>query len=67
MPQGKKLPTFVLNSGFKQELFIKKAAIILTVSDIFNSLRTTFIEDRKELYRTEMRRRSLQTIYLGIS
>ncbi len=30
-PQGKRLPSFVLNSGFKQEVFKKKAALILTV------------------------------------
>ncbi|MEI8086616.1 MAG: outer membrane beta-barrel protein, partial [Paludibacter sp.] len=66
-PQGKRLPTFVMNTGFKQEIFKKKAAIILTVSDIFNSLRTTFVVDTPELNRTELRRRSSQTIYLGFS
>ncbi|MEI7503256.1 MAG: TonB-dependent receptor, partial [Paludibacter sp.] len=66
-PQGKRLPTFVMNTGIKQEIFKKKAAIILTVSDIFNSLRTTFVVDTPELNRTELRRRSSQTIYLGFS
>jgi outer membrane receptor protein involved in Fe transport len=66
-PQGYRLPSFVMNSGFKQELFKKKAAIILTVSDIFNSMRNKMIIDTPELQRTEIRRRSSQTIYLGFT
>lgn len=65
-PQGKRMPSFVLNSGLKQELFKKKAAFILTVSDIFNSNRSTYILDTPGLSRTEIRRRSSQTIYLGL-
>lgn len=66
-PQGKRLPSFVLNTALKQELFKKKAALILTVSDVFNSMKSNYILDTPDLYRTEIRRRSAQTIYLGFT
>ena len=66
-PQGKKVPSFVMNSGLKQEVFKKKGAIILTVSDIFNSMRNKYILDTPDLYRIEIRRRTSQTIYLGFT
>lgn len=66
-PQGKRLPSFVLNSGLKQDLFKKKAAIILTVSDIFNSMRGQYEISTAQLIRTEIRRRSSQTVYLGFT
>ena len=66
-PQGKRVPSFVLNSGLKQDLFKKKAALILTVSDIFNTMRYQTEIDIPTMKRTEIRRRSSQTIYLGFS
>ena len=66
-PQGRRLPSFVMNSGLKQELFNKKATLILTVSDIFNSMKNRMEIDTPELKRTEVRRRSSQTIYLGFT
>ena len=66
-PQGKRLPSFVLNSGLKQDLFKKKAALILTVSDIFNSMRYQTEIEIPTMKRIELRRRSSQTIYLGFS
>jgi hypothetical protein len=66
-PQGKRMPNFVLNTGFKQELFNKKAALIITVSDVLNTNRSTYTIDTPEIARTEIRRRSSQTIYLGFT
>ena len=66
-PQGKRLPNFVMNTGLKQELFKRKGALILTVSDIFNSMKYQNILDTPELYRIEIRSRSSQTIYLGFT
>jgi hypothetical protein len=66
-PQGKRLPSFVLNSGFKQEVFKKKAAFILTFSDVLNSLRNKSVIDTPELQRYENRKRSARIIYLGFS
>ena len=66
-PQGVLLPTFVLNSGIKQNLFKKKGAIILTISDVFNSLNSNLIIDTPELQRQEYRKRSARVIYLSFT
>jgi len=66
-PQGKRLPSFVMNMGFRQELLNKKAALIFTVSDLFKSLRNNSLVDTPELYQKVIRRRSARMIYAGIS
>lgn len=66
-PQGKRLSSFVLNSGFKQELFGKKAAFILTASDVLNSLRAKSTIDTPELQRFENRKRSARIFYCGFT
>lgn len=64
-PQGYRLPNFVVNSGIKQDLFNKKATLVLSVSDIFNSLKYATVIDMPNLQRIETRTRSSQTFYLG--
>jgi len=66
-PQGKQLPTFVMNTGFKQELFKRKLALIMTVSDVFNSLKNRTLIDTPELYEKIIRRRSARIIYAGFT
>jgi outer membrane receptor protein involved in Fe transport len=66
-PQGKQLPTFVMNTGFKQELFKRKLALIVTVSDVFNSLKNRTLIDTPELYEKIIRRRSARIIYAGFT
>ena len=64
-PQGKRLPSFVLNTAMKQELYRNKVALIVTVSDVFNTLRNNYILDTPEIYRKEIRKRSARVIYFG--
>lgn len=66
-PQGKQLPSFVLNAGFKQEFFKRKLVMIATVSDVFNSLRSSTIVDTPQLYEKIIRRRSARIIYAGFT
>ena len=66
-PQGKQLPSFVLNTGFKQELLKRKITMIVTVSDVFNSLRNSTIIDTQVLYEKTVRRRSARIIYAGFT
>jgi len=66
-PQGKQLPSFVMNMGLRQEFLKKKAAFIFTVSDLFNSLRNNSELNTPELYQYVSRRRSARMIYAGIS
>ena len=65
-PQGRQLPSFVINTGFKQEFLNRKLVLIATVSDIFNSLRSSSIIDTPQLYEKIIRRRSARIIYAGI-
>jgi hypothetical protein len=66
-PQGWRLPSFVLNTGLKQEVFNKKAAFILTVSDLFNSLTNKSIIDTPDLQRQENRKRTARIFYCGFT
>ena len=66
-PQGKQLPSFVMNMGFRQEFLKKKAAFIFTVSDVFNSLKNNSEVNTPELYQYVSRRRSARMIYAGVS
>lgn len=56
-----------MNTGFKQEILKHKAALILTVSDVFNSLRNIAVIDTPELYEKIIRRRSARIIYFGFT
>ena len=66
-PQGKQLPSFVMNMGFRQEFLKKKAAFIFTVSDVFNTLKNNSEVNTPELYQHVSRRRSARMIYAGVS
>ncbi len=66
-PQGEMLPSFVMNSGLRQEFLNKKLALLLTVSDVLNSLRNNTLVDTPDLYQKIIRKRSARIIYLGLS
>ena len=63
--QGYRMPTFALNVGFKQELFNKKASIILSASDIFNSNKSINILNTAEIKGYTIRRRSAQLVNIS--
>ena len=64
-PQGQYNPVFYTNLGVRQNLFKDKASIILTVSDVFKTLKSESIVDTPELYKKSIRTRDTQIIYLG--
>jgi len=66
-PQGRYLPNFFLNVGFRQDVFKKKASILFTVSDVFNTLRWQSELDTPALYQKVTSRRKSQIFYLGLS
>ena len=66
-PQGKVFGTFVLNTGLRQDLFKKKASLILTASDLFNTLKQKSELNTVYLKQTAIGRRDARIIYLGIS
>lgn len=66
-PQGSRRPTFVTNLGVRHSVFSKKAAVVLTISDLFNSLKEASVLDTPLLKQEIVRRRSARIIYVGFS
>jgi outer membrane receptor protein involved in Fe transport len=66
-PQGSRRPTFVANLGLRREFRQKKLAVVLTASDLFNSLKESSLLDTPRLKEEITRRRSARIIYLGFS
>jgi len=66
-PQGKRLPSFLLNLGMRQVLFNQKASLTLTVSDVFKSLKWRRRIDTSILYEETESKRNSQIIYLGFT
>lgn len=66
-PQGKRYGTFVMNAGMRQDLLKKKMSVIVTVSDLFKTLK--YKNEINSAYFNELSigRRDAQIIYLGIS
>jgi len=66
-PQGKNFGSFVFNTGIRQDLFKKKVSVILTVSDLFKTLRQKTVLNTSYLKQTTIGTRDAQIIYLGVS
>ncbi len=66
-PQGKRYGTFVMNAGMRQDLFNKKMSVILTVSDLFKTLKYKTELNSPYFNELSVGRRDAQIIYLGIS
>ncbi|WEK17603.1 MAG: TonB-dependent receptor [Candidatus Pedobacter colombiensis] len=66
-PQGKYLPSFVMNCGAKQDLLGKKGAIYFTVSDLFKSQRQEINLQGPLLTQHVLTKSNSRIIYLGLS
>ena len=66
-PQGKTFGSFVFNTGIKQDLFKKKVSAMLTMSDLFRTLKQKTILNDSFLNQTVVGRRDAQIVYIGIS
>jgi outer membrane receptor protein involved in Fe transport len=64
--QGYRDPNFIANLGYRHELKAHNLAFILTVSDVFNSLRERSVIDTPLLHDVTTRRRSTRIIYAGL-
>jgi hypothetical protein len=64
-PQGERQPTFIVNIGARYEVFKRKASLLLTVSDLFDSFRNRTIIDMPGLHRETESRRAPRIVYLG--
>lgn len=65
-PQGERLPTWLANLGVRHDFANKKAAAVLTISDLFNSLEETNVLDTPLLHEEITRRRSARIVYVGL-
>ena len=66
-PQGKVYGNLVVNIGVRQDLFKKKVSVILTASDLLNSLKQKTELNTSFLKQTAIGRRDTRIIYLGVS
>lgn len=64
-PQGYRLPTFIANLGLRHEISERRTALIVTVSDLLNSLKERTIIDTPSLHDEIMRRRGSRIIHAG--
>ncbi len=66
-PQGKVLPGYSLNAGLKQDVFKRRASLLLTVSDVLNSMRWESEINTPLLYQKTTGKRKSQIVYLGFT
>ncbi|MDD4554341.1 MAG: TonB-dependent receptor [Bacteroidales bacterium] len=64
--QGYRLPTWVVNLGFRQDLWKKKLSVIATVSDLFNTQAFKSTVDTPILVQESVRKRDYRVIYAGL-
>lgn len=64
-PQGHILPSYYVNAGTRYDLFKKKASLLLTVSDVFNTSKTIKKIDTLELKQRDKTKRTSRVVYLG--
>jgi outer membrane receptor protein involved in Fe transport len=65
--QGWYDPSYYANLGLRQDLFKNKASLIFTVSDVFNSLKSSGVIDTPSLYQKSSQKRVSQIVYLGFT
>jgi hypothetical protein len=66
-PQGKVFPNFVMNTGIRQDVFKRKVSVILTTSDLLNTLKQKTRLDTPYLKQVVTGKRDARIFYLGIS
>ena len=66
-PQGKIYPNFVFNTGIRQDLFKKKVSAVLSVSDLFRTLKQKVQLNTGDLKQIAIGRRDARILYFGFS
>ncbi|HYC72897.1 MAG TPA: TonB-dependent receptor [Opitutaceae bacterium] len=64
-PQGERRPTHLTSLGLRYDLPNRRSAIVLTVSDVFDSFRRETILDTPDILRESARRHRSRIVYLG--
>ncbi|HEY1064615.1 MAG TPA: outer membrane beta-barrel protein, partial [Pirellulales bacterium] len=66
-PQGYRYPTHVVNVGLRHNFPTRKIAAVLSVSDVFGTLRERTHIDTPSLRQDITRRRSSRIVYVGLN
>ena len=66
-PQGEIGPSYAVNFGLRQDLFNERVSLILTVSNIFNTLKQNTTLNTPDLNDYSTRQRDGQIIYVGVT
>lgn len=66
-PQGEYNASYVVNFGCRQDLFDEKVSLILTISDLFNSLKRKMELNTPILKQNTISERDSRIIYLGLT
>ena len=66
-PQGKYSPNYVLNTGFRQELFDGKVSALLTIADVFKTLKREYALGTPSLSQAVVNARDSRIVYLGFT
>ena len=66
-PQGENRPSVVMNLGMRQDLFGDRFSLVLTVSDIWKTLKRETNLDTPWLIQNTINNRDTQIIYFGIT
>ena len=65
--QGTTEPVFYANIGVRQDIWKNKASLIVTISDVFNTLNKEYYIDTPELWQKSTRKKDSQIMYLGFT
>lgn len=66
-PQGEFFPSSVVNVGFRQDLFDSRLSLLVSVADLFKSVRRHFELDIPGLHQTVLTSRQSRYVYLGFT
>jgi hypothetical protein len=66
-PQGEYRPSFVLNMGFRQDLFDEKVSLILTISDLLKTLNRKTQLNTSWLTQNVVNNRDSRIVYFGLT
>jgi len=66
-PQGETSPSYAVNCGLKQDLLNDKMSVVLTVSDLFNSMKYKNTLNTTDLYDYSVRQRDGRIMYFGVT
>jgi outer membrane receptor protein involved in Fe transport len=66
-PQGKQSPSYIINTGFRQEFLEDKLSFVLTIADVFKTQKREYMLNTSLLNQTVINRRDSRIVYLGFT